>query len=90
MEHSITFKIDELKKRMDCDKYKRFPDFRRYALEKAVEDINTYSDLAVRYIVRKDEGSRSYTKIIFYIETAEGIAGAERRYMRYRALSGSK
>lgn len=90
MEKNITFTIDELKTRMDCDKYKRFPDFRRYALEKAVEDINTYSDLAVSYVLRKSEGSRSYTKITFRIDEAEGIDNIARRLRRNKELAGSR
>lgn len=90
MDKPITFTIDELKQRMDCDKYERFPDFRRYALEKAVEDINSYSDLSVSYILRKDTGSRSYTKIIFSIDRATGIDNLERRLRRDKELSGSR
>ena len=90
MDKNITFTIDELKTRMDCDKYKRFPDFRRYALEKAVEDINTFSDLSVSYSLRKSEGSRSYTKITFRIDEAEGIDNIVRRMRRNKELAGSR
>ena len=48
----VTFELDELKKRLMVDgikSYIRFPDFRRYVLEPAMEEINEYTDISVSY-----------------------------------------
>ena len=71
MDKVLTLSIDELKKRMDCENYTRFPDFRRNALERAVEDINCYTDLVVRYELKKDH-SRGYNTITFIVYPASG------------------
>lgn len=90
MESVITLPIDELKKRMDCDKYKRFPDFRRYALEPALYDINSYTDINVKINLRKKNGSRSYTDIEFYIHPLEVSESIWRRLHRNAVLVGHK
>lgn len=43
------FGIDKLKSLLDCKNYTRFPDFRRFALEPAVREINEYTDLKIAY-----------------------------------------
>ena len=45
--HLIT--LDELKSRMGAEKYNTFKDFRVWALEPAIEEINKYTDLEVSY-----------------------------------------
>lgn len=88
METIIDFSIDDLKRRIDCDKYPRFPDFRRYALDKAVDDINRYSDIQVRYRLAK-EGTRAFTKISFFITTSKGIDAHIQHFNRRRSLTVS-
>lgn len=88
METTIYFSIADLKKRIDCDKYPRFPDFRRYVLDKAIEDINRYSDIQVKYLLSK-EGSRAYTKISFFIKTATGIDAHIQHFNRRHSLEVS-
>lgn len=85
MDNLFSISIDELKRRMDCENYTRFPDFRRYALEKAVEDINTYSDISVKYRLKK-ESSRAYTHIEFIILPATGEDRIDRAMRRGHAL----
>ena len=82
-----TISIEELKKRIDCENYSRFPDFRRYCLDKAMEDINTYSDLIVTYHLSKRNGSRAYTDITFHIKLATDYEGQSRTMNRYFALT---
>lgn len=41
------FEIDQLKHLLDCENYKRFPDFRRYVLEPAEREINLYTDIRI-------------------------------------------
>ena len=49
-ENEISFTPEELKERLDAQNYNKFYDFRRFVLEKAVEEINTYSeDINVSY-----------------------------------------
>ena len=49
-ENEITFTPDELKERLDAQNYNKFYDFRRFVLDKAIEEINTYSeDINVSY-----------------------------------------
>ena len=49
-ENEITFMPDELKERLDAQNYIKFYDFRRFVLDKAIEEINTYSeDINVSY-----------------------------------------
>lgn len=42
-----TIDIEEVKARIDAEKYKNFKDFRMWCLEPALEEINTYTDIAV-------------------------------------------
>lgn len=43
------FGIDKLKSLLDCKNYKNFNDFKRFALEPAVREINEYTDLKIAY-----------------------------------------
>lgn len=48
-EYKRTFALDKLKKHLDCEKYTDYRDFRRDVLEKAIKEINRYSDKTVTY-----------------------------------------
>lgn len=48
-----TFNIDDLKKLLECEKYVRYPDFRRFILDTATEEINKYTDINVNYMAIK-------------------------------------
>lgn len=66
---SKTFDIDELKRLLEVESvksYTRFPDFRRYVLEKAQEEINELTDLNI-YFEPITKG-RKVIKIKFRIE----------------------
>ncbi len=69
------------------ENYTRFPDFRRFALDKAIEDINTYSDLSVTYHLSKEKGSRAYSEVMFRIHRASDYDAERRALTRYYALS---
>lgn len=76
------FEIEDLKKKMDCENYKRFPDFRRFALTPAVEEINKYTDIKIAWDVERK--GRKVTRVIFYMLnkkaaelTAAKVAGRE-------------
>lgn len=57
------FQLDELKQKLSCEHYQRFPDFRRWVLEPAVEEINKYTDITIKPIIQKE--GRKVTKIEF-------------------------
>lgn len=68
---TLTFSYDELKQRLDSEKYTRFADFRRFVLEPALNDINTYSDIVVKHRLIK-KNSRAYNHIEFRVLAATG------------------
>lgn len=59
------FPLEELKLLLDCENYKRWPDFRRFALEPAVEEINQYTDINIAWDVEKE--GKKVTRVIFYM-----------------------
>lgn len=71
---SKTFEVDELKRLLmveDVKSYNRFPDFRRYVLEKAQEEINELTDLNI-YFEPITKG-RKVIKVKFRIEQKNPI-----------------
>lgn len=76
------FDIEELKKKLDCEHYKNFNDFKRFALAPAVEEINKYTDIKIAWDVERK--GRKVTRVIFYMLnkkaaelTAAKVAGRE-------------
>lgn len=59
------FDINDLKRKLMCENYDRYPDFKRYILDIAIKEINNCSDLVVDYTPVKD--GRRFAKIIFII-----------------------
>lgn len=62
----VTIDLEELKTRMDATTYKNLKDFKRRALDKAVEEINYYTDIKIYYQLKKEK-SRAYNKVVFRI-----------------------
>ena len=60
------FDIDELKHLLDCENYTNFSDFKRFALDPAVDEINKYTDIAIFYSVEKD--GRKVVRVNFFME----------------------
>ena len=60
------FDIDKLKKLMDCENYKNYNDFKRFALDPAVDEINKYTDICIAYTAVKE--GRKVTRIVFYMD----------------------
>lgn len=77
------FTVEEIKQRIDCEKYDKFKDFRVNVLEPALEDINTYTDLEVRCTPHKT--GRKYTHLEFVILTHHDNE-QERFYKRRQEL----
>lgn len=67
--YTVKYSIDELKKILDAQNYTAFKDFRRRVIEKAVEEINNYSDINIEYTAIKS--GKAVKEIEIYIETKE-------------------
>lgn len=63
------FSIDFLRQTLGAETYKRFPDMRRFVLDKAIQEINWYSDIAVEYEPKKT--GRAITHIVFVVRDVE-------------------
>lgn len=59
------FDIDHLKELLDCQNYKNFNDFKRFALEPAVKEVNKFSDINVAWDIEKE--GRRVSRVIFYM-----------------------
>lgn len=82
---SITLTLEVLKARLDAENYINFKDFRRRVLEKAVEEINTYADIEVRFEPKKQK-SRSYNAIAFHISAPNAEKQVLRDYEAFKKL----
>ena len=80
------FQIDTLKKLLNCEKYKRFPDFRRYVLDPAVEEINKYTDIKITYGLSKE--GRKVTRITFAMVSKTDSEAARAQDARDEILDG--
>lgn len=60
------FEIDALKRILDCENYRNFNDFKKRALDPAVEEINQYTDLCIFYTTEKV--GRKVVKIHFFLD----------------------
>ena len=62
------FEVNRLKWNLDAENYKNFADFKRFALDPAVNDINDYTDLNVAYKTERGSGrGRPIERVIFYM-----------------------
>ena len=82
-----TLNLEYLKKQLGAENYQRFPDFRRFVLEKAVKEINEYTDISVIANPKKIN-SRAITHIGFNIKRVEwhSIEAAARKVNRQLEL----
>ena len=46
----VRLDLSEIKRKLGCEHYVRFPDFRRKVLTKAVQEINMYTDIEVTWL----------------------------------------
>lgn len=68
--YSWFFDIDDLKKKLNCENYVRFPDFRRWAIEPAVAEINDFSDIKIAWEPIKE--GRKVVRMVFYMVEKNG------------------
>lgn len=86
-DHTVTFSLDELKKRIDGQMYTRYPDFKRRVLDIAIEDINEYSDIHVEYEPFSSLGKKiGMDSVTFTITEPEGMDRKMRNIRRERKL----
>ena len=76
------FEIDKLKRLLDCQNYKNFNDFKKRALNPAVEEINKYTDINIAYDTERE--GRKITRVIFY------MAGKSKDALLKAQLEGSE
>lgn len=68
IENEIYFSPDELKERLDGQNYTKFYDFRRFVIEKSIEEINQYSeDINVEYSC--EYKGKQIQQVFFYINS---------------------
>ena len=78
------FSVDELKTALNATQYKRFADFHVRVIQKAVEEINLYTDIEVSYeTITK---GRNVASIIFYIRQRDTWGQIEARANAKTAL----
>ena len=86
--HAYVFTIEELKTRLNAEKYQRFPDFRRYVLEIALREVNEFSDLSVKFTLEKE--GRRYAKIKFSIKLKKDYGERLKAWKQIEANLGGK
>lgn len=86
-EREAAFTLKELKERLGvAEKYKRWADFEKRVLKKAVEEINTsVEDIRVDYYTQIKQ--RSINRIVFIINGAKAKQMLEARIKRSKALN---
>lgn len=70
-ENELSFTPEELKERLDAENYKKFYDFRRFVLDKSIEEINQYSEeinVSYDFYYR----GKIATKVYFIVTGAKG------------------
>lgn len=68
---SLNFTVDELKKILDASNYKTFNNFKNRVLDKAVEEINNFTDISIAYKTFKR--GRAITDIEFNVSIKEPL-----------------
>ena len=71
------FTLDELKRRMDAEKYREYKNFKARALEPAIKEISTFSDKTISY--EEVKNGRKVETIAFTVETKSAMEWIEVR-----------
>ena len=82
--YTTEIKLERLKVLMGAEVYERYPDFKRFALNPAIDEINKTSDKTVSYIPIKK--GRKVDSIRLTIETKDTIERAKARAVAERLL----
>lgn len=87
MEQRITIPLDILKQRLDAETYDNLKDFRRRVIEPAVDEINAFTDIAVKYEFIKIN-SRACNSVEFLVIPARGKEKDKREYKLWLEMFG--
>lgn len=80
------FELEDLKKILECTNYTRYPDFRRYVIEPAIEETNKFSDLLVEYYTTE---KRNISKLYFKISRKTKDEMTQAHHDSLTALEGA-
>lgn len=69
------FYTEDLKRQLMAEHYKNFKDFRRFVIERAIKEINLYTDLEVSW--EPEYYGRKVEKVIFHIRQRDAWGQAE-------------
>jgi plasmid replication initiation protein len=72
--------IDELKRRIDAEKYEKISHFKERVLEPAIVDINDYTELNIEYAYRKT--GKAITHVVFKYHEEDNISYAFKYHAR--------
>ena len=72
--------VEELKRNLFAETYKRYPDFKRKVIDTAIRETNVYGDINVSYTVEK-RGNK-VTHIVFQIKTKTDILERAQTYAK--------
>lgn len=87
LQKEINFSLEELRQKLDVSGYKRYPDFRRFVLDKAIEDINECSDITVGYTAYASSRKRKNDYVAFTVAEPNGLDGKVRAIRKKRKLT---
>lgn len=88
-EEGYHISLADFKLRLDAENYDRFPDLRRRVIERALKDINDFTDIYVSVITEKIN-SKSVNQLTFDITEPLAIDAERRRERRMLALGNYK
>jgi plasmid replication initiation protein len=80
------FKLEDLKRLLNCQSYKTFKDFRVRVLDIALREINEYSDLKIKYTTEKD--GKRISEVMFYMAEKNAQERIETEKKGLTALDG--
>ena len=78
------FDIEDLKRLLSAENYNRYPDFKRFVLERAIKEINELSDISVTYEVRKQ--GKKYSRIEFIMKLKKDADERMRTWARIEEI----
>ena len=87
-QHRKIFDIENLKKLLSAENYTRFPDFKRFVIDRALDEINTLSDLTVTYDIIKE--SRRFTQIEFMMNIKTNMTDRAKAWSNIDEIINSK
>lgn len=82
--------IEKLRTLLAAEKYTRYPDFKRFVIDMAVNEINNYTNIKVSWEAFAAAGSRAKTHIAFTVKELSWMNDDERNEVEGRQWSRAK